>query len=621
MNSLWTIGALGALLSGCAPDSSAPALRIKGPDFFDQPWPSDLRTIDGHPDMTGFPGTAEYALVDNYISRIETLDGFGTNSPIFLQLESEPASLPKPSQTTRPDSPVLLVDVDTHSPERGRIIPLHLSYQASETTWQPSGLLSLSPVLGFPLRPSTTYALLLTTDFLQPVEGFKDVWHPDYPQRDYYSEIDEVLTELEIPRSRLSFAVRFTTQDPVTELAGFSQRIEEDLSLPALDQQLMPFRGFHNARSYDGKMWLPIWQTGTKPYFSEGGNFVSDEDGRPLVQAWEQVNFTFSHPTTGTMPEAGWPVVIYGHGTGGDHHTFADGSSVLEVSNVLAEAGLAGFSISLPLHSDRGTGMDPTLASFNYLNPDSATATFRQAALDQIYLAELLTSRSHRFGLVSGQSATTDPTRVAYLGHSHGGLIGAIAGPFMGERLSALVLSGAGGGLSSSMATRDAGDIEIQQLLSNVLGFQSDEEPAPSHPLIGMVQTVAECTDPINYAPYWSVRHPSWQTTPVSVLMTEGLLDVQTPPETAEALAAAGGLPVLAPEGHIGDGHRLRDLHAIETPVHGNLRAWDGTLVTGGLAQFPDQGHFAIFEDEDAAALYQHFLFTALQNTPQVDKR
>ena len=86
MNSLWTIGALGALLAGCAPDSSAPALRIKGPDFFDQPWPSDLRTIDGHPDMTGFPGTAEYDLVDNYISRIVAMDGFVTNILVLLMV-------------------------------------------------------------------------------------------------------------------------------------------------------------------------------------------------------------------------------------------------------------------------------------------------------------------------------------------------------------------------------------------------------------------------------------------------------------------------------------------------------------------------------------------------------
>jgi len=105
------------------------------------------------------------------------------------------------------------------------------------------------------------------------------------------------------------------------------------------------------------------------------------------------------------------------------------------------------------------------------------------------------------------------------------------------------------------------------------------------------------------------------------VLMTEGRHDLQTPPDTAEALAAAGGLPILAPAAHYGDGHRYRKMIAISTPTSDNIQAWDGTHVTGGLAQFADQDHFAIFNDEEAAALYQHFLSTALSGTPEVQER
>jgi len=621
MKIVCTLGALVALGASCAPASDLPELRINGPDFFDYPWPSDRRVVDGQPEMTGFPGTAEFDLVATYMTRIEALDGFGTNSPIYFRVDGHAPSLPAPADTTTAQAPLFLVDVDTESPERGRIIPVTLRYQTEETIWQPAGLVAVTPVLGFPLRPRTTHALVLTTDFIEPVEGFSDVWNPDYSDHSYYTEIDEVLTQLGVPRGHVAYAVRFTTQDPVSEMARFSERIASDLSMPALDQEVTAFRSFHSARSFDGRMWVPLWQTGTKPYFREGGNFVFDEEGRPLLQAWEQVDFTISVPAQVDMPEAGWPVVIYAHGTGGDHHTFADGMGPLEVSNVLAEAGLAGLSISLPMHGDRSTGLDPALASFNYLNPDSAAATFRQGALDQLYLAELLTRQSHSFAMPSGTVFRTDPERVAYMGHSHGGLIGAIAGPFMGERVAAMVLSGAGGGLSTSVATRDAGDFDIQGILVDVFGFEDEEALLPSHPLLGMVQTLAETTDPINYAPYWVERHPYWETTPLSILMTEGLHDLQTPPDTAEALAAAGGLPVLAPAAHFGDGHRLRGMTAIDTPATLNLNTWDDVAVTGGLAQFPDQDHFAVFNDEDAAALYQHFLSTALSDVAQVDKR
>ena len=103
--------------------------------------------------------------------------------------------------------------------------------------------------------------------------------------------------------------------------------------------------------------------------------------------------------------------------------------------------------------------------------------------------------------------------------------------------------------------------------------------------------------------------------------MTEGLHDLQTPPDTAEALAAAGGLPVLEPVAHYGPGHRYRKMVAIPTPTAMNLLTWDNGAVTGGLAQFPDQDHFAVFNDEDAVTLYRDFLSTALSSVPQVHQR
>ena len=571
--------------------------------------------------MSGFPGMEDFELVASYMERIEALDGFGTNAPVFIVLDGDVGALPQPHQTTDTQAPLFLMDIDAQSPERGRVIPVKLRHQEEETVWQPAGMIAIAPVLGFPLRPRTTYALVLTTDFIEPVEGFADVWHPKYADNEYYQELSQTLVQESVSRQRVAFAVRFTTQDPVSEMAKMAARIRSDLTLPALDQELTAYPTFNEARSFDGQMWVPIWQTGEKPYLDAGGNFVFDEEGRPLIQSWEHVSFTISVPRNLQMPEEGWPVVIYGHGTGGDQHTFTDSASPLEVSNVLAQAGIAGFSISLPMHGDRGTALDPALASFNYLNPDSAAATFRQGALDQIYLAELLTQRSHELTMTSGTIIKTDPSKVAYMGHSHGGLIGAIAGPFMSERVRAMVLSGAGGGLSTSVATRDAGDFDIQGLLTSVFDFSTSEELVPTHPLLGAVQTLAETTDPINYAPYWSQRHPFWDTTPISVLMTEGLNDLQTPPDTAEALAAAGGLPVLKPAAHFGDGHRLRNLHAIPTPASLNIESWDDGMVTGGLAQFPEQDHFAVFNDEDAVELYSHFLSTALRDSPEVPKR
>jgi pimeloyl-ACP methyl ester carboxylesterase len=600
---LVSIGLLG-LSIGCTGSNQQPDIVLDGDDFFGAPWPEDSRTTNGKPDMSNFPRRGEVSLVEQYLVAIEQLDGFGTNAPIYIPLSEEPDSFPSPADTSTTDGSILLIDIDPNSPERGRIVPVTVHFQKEETQWQRGNLLSIQPVWGFPLRPRTTHALVLSTDFVNLVTDWREY-------RDW-RDLDSTLLQLHIDSDHIAHVVQFTTQDPVGEMAKFKARISNDLTLPALDQ---PIRRFHHANGvsgYEGTMWVPMWQHGTKPYLTSGGGFVFDSEGMPVLQQWEKVHFAMSVPEGMDPPADGWPVVIYGHGTGGTHRGFVQSNNELSPGKVLAEAGLIGFGISLPLHGDRGTSIDPALVSFNYLNPESARAVFRQGALDQVYLAELLTTRIHAFEMPDGSVLQTDPDRVAYMGHSHGGLIGAIATPFFGDRLAAVFLSGAGGGLSTTVVSRDAGDFDIQEILQSTLDFGEHDELIESHPIIAMVQTLAETTDPINYAPYWHHRKPFWDGVPTSVLMTEGLNDLQTPPDTAEALAASGMLPLLSPVAHISTAHRLIGGGSQRTPAQGNQTAWDGSKVSVGLAQYADASHFAIFEDADAAELYQHFLSSAL---------
>ena len=120
---------------------------------------------------------------------------------------------------------------------------------------------------------------------------------------------------------------------------------------------------------------------------------------------------------------------------------------------------------------------------------------------------------------------------------------------------------------------------------------------------MGIVQALAETTDPINYAPYWFSRRPNWDSRPRSVLMTEGLLDQQTPPDTAEALAAAGQLPVVSPAAHLSTAHTLWNDPVVRTPAMSNRLNYEGKTSTAGLAQFDNEDHFVIFYNEQALSL------------------
>ena len=80
---------------------------------------------------------------------------------------------------------------------------------------------------------------------------------------------------------------------------------------------------------------------------------------------------------------------------------------------------------------------------FNYVNPDSGITSFRQGALDVVYLTELLAQAPQTF-TARGETIVLDTTRLAVLGHSQGGMTGAIATPFLGERVRGVMLSGVG---------------------------------------------------------------------------------------------------------------------------------------------------------------------------------
>ena len=65
------------------------------------------------------------------------------------------------------------------------------------------------------------------------------------------------------------------------------------------------------------------------------------------------------------------------------------------------------------------------------------------------------------------------------------------------------------------------------------------------HPLVALIQTLSDVTDPINYGHYWFSEPVDGRAVPIDILMTEGTEDQYTPPPTIEALAGSAGLPSL----------------------------------------------------------------------------
>ncbi len=611
--------ALALMLSACtAPElGPAPVYDPDGGRFYDTPWPSDLRIRpDGTPDMSGVPGSDSLPLLQTYLDIAEAERGYGTTSPIYVPFREpiDTALLPSPHLSTSDMSPVLLIDIDPDSPDWGQRVAFHWQFWEQVTTYLPGNLLAVAPLWGFPLRPNTTYALVVTTDLAASNQRFARVWQDDHPDHALYAPLGDALFFQGLGPSDVAVATVFTTGDPIDEMRRVAAYTQQVLQPPSLSQTLTDLEvDTQRYRSFKGRYQSPVFQHGERPYASEGGGFVFDEQGQPVVHSWDQMRMAVCTPTDlSNPPEGGWPVVMYAHGTFGNYRGYCRGDDDITTAALFAESGFVGIGIDQPLHGTRATeDTNVELHWFNYLNPVAGRTNFRQSAIDSIYLARALASHPIVFTAPDGTEIPLNPDELYFMGHSQGGISGAVALPWMGQDVSTAVLSGAGGGLAITVIERKD-PIDISDQIETLGGFQTGETLSELHPITGTVQWLVDPTDPLNYAPYYFHRQGNWATQrPMNVLITSGQLDHATPHRSASAMAAAAHAPQLTPAFDQPPVFGAQQLEGLVPPVAANQAGWDGTPVTSGLSQWAEGDHWVVFDDPAAARMYQRFLVTA----------
>jgi len=407
-----------------------------------------------------------------------------------------------------------------------------------------------------------------------------------------------------VAHTDVAIATVFKVQDPVKEMVQAARYLWEDFT-PELTGPVQSKPTGNDFLLFEGEYLAPNFQTGQPPYDS-GGEILFDEAGDPKTQWMEKITFALTVPEGQTMPGAGWPVVMYSHGTGGSYKGF-----VKSIASWFTDQGIAVIGIDQPLHGKRyeGPPIDVEFYSFNFTNPYGARSLFRQAGLDFVTLTRLLQKMTFS---VAGQEIRFDSTRVGYFGHSQGGLTGALF-LAVARDLRAAVLSGAGGGLSDTILLRkqlDSGtNFDIKATLEGLLELEYEDELDLFHPVLTLVQTLVETTDPINYSPYYLDNR--FVDDPVNLLITEGVDDPYTPAVTTDALAIAGRIPPIAPKAHEHPGFDLLELAPLTLPVQGNQQSADGRVATAALAQFAGHGHFVVFENPTCRAYYLSLFLSA----------
>jgi hypothetical protein len=354
--------------------------------------------------------------------------------------------------------------------------------------------------------------------------------------------------------------------------------------------------------------------------------FTRDPGGTPIVLGTTQIPFTIVIPD-GTPPLGGWPVIIQQHGLGGQRDT------VVQFAEADAGAGFASIGIDAAAHGYRLFGCTPAAScSQDTANNLGGTASpdgfadgtlfgfsvgflatnlgffqgfhnflgirdnFRQTYADLMSLVRLL----HGHSIDAALGVPIDDTRIFYMGHSLGGLMGAGFVP-MEPDLQASVLNATGGGLANQLFLNSSIGAGAQSLVNSVLGLDPanpwDQFALPPN----LVQSIIDPGDALNSAR--RILGPVLGG-PRNVIQIEDWGDQVVPNQANEALAAAAGLPIFDP--YVQNLHQSPLVLAIANPgTPGSLFAnAAGGLATAALVQNGPATHAASLGDVPGTLTY-----------------
>jgi predicted esterase len=608
-------------------------------DFFRLPFPNDVRVTNGALDMLDFPKPGPTPLgvdlVQLYVDAwTQDFDGFSSIGVVTFRFSGE-----IDFKTSTAEN-VWLVDV---TPGAGGRYGRDWLFDPNRTKYNCNNRMTVRNGADTPLLPKHTYAVILTTaiksakgesltvepdmaallDATPPTDtALKHAWDAYKLLRDWINNPGQNVTAPPV-----AAAAVFTVQDA----PGHMQRLADaaaaqpapvlkDLTLCAAGKK-SPCDDGTPARAcgagdpaFDeihGRFSVPIFQEGTEPYDkpADGGGIV-ETAGVPQFVRTEDVCFAVSIPK-GTAPAAGWPLMVYHHGTGGSMRSFIDDGLAVKLAGAKTPSAVFGFDAVEHGARKGGSTKKSDDLVFNPLNPHAARDNFLQGAADILQAFRVAALKLDAATSPTGAAIAFDKAKVTYFGHSQGSTSGALA-VAVSDAAPLVVFSGAGSFLTHSLLDK-SNPVNIGAGMRFLLG-----EPGldADHPVLTIFQSYFDRSDPLNYNPL-IIRQPPMPLTAKHVYMSWGSKDTYTPASTLNANGQSLGLAPVgkSPEGYGGV--------AINRPVSQNVTLPDQTSKrTAALFPYdPDtyDGHFVATKNPAAIADWSAFVESYLATgTPAI---
>lgn len=354
---------------------------------------------------------------------------------------------------------------------------------------------------------------------------------------------------------------------------------------------------------------VPIFQAGTAPYLSpmQGGNI--DAASSVIIPVRREKVCAALVTPVGAAPANGWPLVLYGHGTGGSFRSHAgDGASA-----AAADAGFAVLGFDAVGHGPRrGARQDvsPDNIVYNFGNPLSARGTNAQGAADLHSFARLAKALA-----VSAPAPLPklDATNLAFWGHSQGATAGAL---FLAtdRTVNGALLTGASASLTDALLSKKA-PINIAGGLWIALSEANPASVDNFHPVVSLLQNWSDPVDPLHFARHVAVvpAEGAAMSHGRHVFQVWGKDDLYTARPVQSAFATAARLQFVGP--------KVDDFEAI--PVMSALANLTSPRpVTAAVRQYVPSGydgHFVVFNEPTAIKDATRFLARVVRGeVPQI---
>ena len=638
--------ALGAGACSQSSEPAAPGVEVRmlfdRPDIYAAPFPSDdLRHADGTVDISAFPNPEQVAIVTQGTALIaRDARGFASTGGVFFSLTAaiDPSRLPTMAASIAPGATAFLVGVDDAAPDRLKKYPVDVAFETDGGPFGAPNLLSLVPLQGVPLRPSTRYAAVVLKSVTDPplaqsaamaqiAGGTRPTPMPQAAFDEYRAAL-ATLTSGGVAASDIAALSVFTTDAPLAAMARVTADIlAHPLPVPGTFARTDMFDDYC---VYQTTIGMPDYQQGTPPFDSTGGDWAFDAAGNPVVQRTEMANLVVTVPRT-AQPASGFPTtVLIRTGAGGNRPLVDRGVQATNGGPPIApgtgpalqfaRAGFAGVQVDGPLGGLRNTtNGDEQFLTFNIFNPPALRDNVRESAVELVLLAHVLETLTLDTTDCPGAGAPLklDTSRLAIMGHSMGASILPLVLAFE-PMYKAAILSGAGASWIENVMYK-LEPLEVRPAIELLIHYARDRRTLTAHdPLLTIVQWAAEAADSAVYASR-ILREPKAGESPRNIYMVQGIVDHYIMPPIANAISLSLGLdlagdeldtmtPEIAALPHVGDMLAYSGRQHVPFPVSANFNGMATAMVRQQRSDGIEDGHEVAFQTEPPRYEYKCFL-------------